>query len=261
MLICNDKSDPKTLLEEIMALRPWRKGPFEISQIKIDSEWDSSIKWDLVKNATPLKDKVVADVGCNNGYYLFKMLEHGPKSLVGFDPGVLVKKQFEFLAPFFDKEKKIIYESLGVEDLHEKYPNAFDVIFCLGVLYHRKSPLETLKALYHALKIKGELVLDTLIIDSPLDIALCPKKTYAKMKNVYFIPSVSTLKGWCERVGFENFEVLSVSKTTPKEQRKTDFILGQSLEDFLDKTDPSKTLEGYDAPLRGYFKMLKPSKR
>ncbi|MDO7827516.1 DUF1698 domain-containing protein, partial [Helicobacter pylori] len=53
MLIYNDKINPKTLLEEIMALRPWRKGPFEISQIKIDSEWDSSIKWDLVKNATP----------------------------------------------------------------------------------------------------------------------------------------------------------------------------------------------------------------
>ncbi|WP_104761508.1 tRNA 5-methoxyuridine(34)/uridine 5-oxyacetic acid(34) synthase CmoB [Helicobacter cetorum] len=257
MLICNDKLNPKALLEEIMALRPWRKGPFEISGVKIDSEWDSSIKWDLIKNATNLKDKVVADVGCNNGYYLFKMLDYKPKSLIGFDPGILVKKQFEFLAPFFDKENKIIYEPLGVEYLEEKYSNAFDVVFCLGVLYHRKSPLDTLKSLFLSLKSQGELILDTLIFDSPLDIALCPKKTYAKMKNTYFIPSISALKGWCERVGFKDFETISVLKTTPKEQHKTDFILGQSLEDFLDKKDSSKTLEGYPAPLRGYFKMRK----
>ncbi len=68
------------------ALRPWRKGPFDIFNTFIDSEWKSFIKYNLLEPHFDLKDKCVADIGCNNGYYLFKMLKHKPKKLVGFDP-------------------------------------------------------------------------------------------------------------------------------------------------------------------------------
>ncbi len=73
-------------------MMPWRKGPFEIFGTFIDTEWQSNIKYNLLRKHFNLKDKRVADIGCNNGYYLFRMQEDKPKSLVGFDPSPLYKK-------------------------------------------------------------------------------------------------------------------------------------------------------------------------
>ena len=41
--------------------------------------------------------------------------------------------------------------------------------------------------------------------------------------------------------------------TTTEEQRKTELMITESLEDFLDPTDPTKTIEGYQAPTRAVF--------
>jgi tRNA (mo5U34)-methyltransferase len=43
---------------------------------------------------------------------------------------------------------------------------------------------------------------------------------------------------------------VDISTTTPTEQRRTDWIDGQSLSDFLDPHNPCKTVEGYPAPVR-----------
>ena len=56
------------------SLMPWRKGPFQIGDIFIDSEWQSFIKYNMLQKHFNLKDKVVADVVCNNVYYMFRML-------------------------------------------------------------------------------------------------------------------------------------------------------------------------------------------
>ncbi|WP_163499491.1 tRNA 5-methoxyuridine(34)/uridine 5-oxyacetic acid(34) synthase CmoB [Helicobacter suis] len=240
------------LYKEAFSLRPWRKGPFYFKQGKkefcIDSEWKSYIKWDLIKNVN-LCGLDIADVGCNNGYYLFCMYKQNPQSLTGFDPSPLYRQQFNFLNHLL--QLPIIYESLGVEDLRT-YKKRFDVIFCLGVLYHRKDPHSTLKSLYIGLKKGGTLVLDTLIFESHLEIALCPK-TYAKMSNVYFIPSIKALQNWAFKAGFQDFKLLAIKPTTIEEQRKTPWIEGLSLESFLDPKDASKSIEGYPAPCRGYF--------
>lgn len=234
------------------ALKPWRKGPFQIDKLYIDSEWKSFMKWNLLTPHINLNQKDVADIGCNNGYYMFQMLSHNPASLTGFDPYALFKCQFDFINHF--AKTSIQYELLGVEHL-EFYPQKFDVIFCMGVLYHRIDPIGTLKTLYKSLKSGGEAILDTLILDTQEQIALCPQKSYAKMSNTYFIPSPSALSGWCERAGFESVELFATSKTQTNEQRKTQWIDTMSLENFLDPKDENLTIEGYQAPFRGYFKL------
>jgi len=235
-----------------LSLRSWRKGPFRINELLIDSEWRSFIKYNLLRPHFCLTDKKVADIGCNNGYYLFRMLKDKPKKLVGFDPTALFWMQFLFLNHFAKSE--IIYELLGVEHLSE-YGEKFDTIFCLGVLYHRSDPISTLKSLYQGLNKNGELFLDTFMIDGADEIALCPKNTYSKISNIYFIPTYKTLENWCKRAGFSNVELLHIKKTDFEEQRKTEWILGESLEDFLDPDDSSRTIEGYPAPKRVYVKV------
>jgi len=235
-------------------MKPWRKGPFKIGPLYIDSEWRSFIKYNLLEPHFNLKDKIVADVGCNNGYYMFRMLKQKPKRLVGFDPSALNLMQFNFINRFV--KANIIYELLGIEHI-EFYEHKFDTIFCLGVLYHRSDPISALKALYRSLNKDGELFLDTFMIDGEDDICLTPKERYSKIPNIYFIPTINALKNWCNRAGFKNIEVLEIKKTDLNEQRKTEWIDSQSLNDFLDPNNPNLTVEGYPAPKRVYIKATK----
>ena len=246
--------EQEIILQTAKSLIPWRKGPFKIFDLEIDSEWQSNIKYNLIRPFFDLKDKVVADIGCNNGYYMFRMLEDKPKRLIGFDPSPLTLHQFEFINHFVKSD--IVYEMLGVEHL-EFYNHKFDFIFMLGVLYHRADPVGTLKSLARGLNSKGEILIDTFMIDGDEELCLTPNKRYSKIPNIYFIPTIPALKNWLERAGFEHIEVLATTVTTSEEQRKTIWSFDQSLEDFLDENDKTKTVEGYPAPKRVYVKARK----
>jgi len=248
------KEDTVQIRETALLMKPWRKGPFRINDLFIDSEWQSQIKYNLLEPHFDLKDKIVGDIGCNNGYYLFRMLSQKPKKLIGFDPSAIYYSQFMFLDHFIKSD--IVYELLGVEHV-EFYEHKFDTLFCLGVLYHRSDPVAMLKSLFKGLNKGGELILDTFMIDGEAEMCLTPKDRYSKIPNIYFVPTVNALKNWCLRAGFESVEVLEIMKTDLNEQRKTEWIDTQSLEDFLDPDDPEKTIEGYPAPKRVYIKAIK----
>jgi len=254
-IITIDAALSKEQKEQIDAIarqmKPWRKGPFKLFDTFIDSEWNSAIKYNLLEPYFDLKDKCIADIGCNNGYYMFRMLAQNPTKIVGFDPSPLCLTQFDFINHFVKSD--IRYELLGIEHV-EFYPEKFDTIFCLGVLYHRPNPVGALKALKKSLNKDGELFLDTFMIDGDDEIALTPNKTYSKIPNIYFVPTIPALKNWCMRAGFKEFEVLEIKKTEVNEQRKTDWIPGQSLDNFLDENDPNYTVEGYPAPKRVYIR-------
>ena len=250
--------DEANIYSSAKTVWPWRKGPFQVSKTFIDSEWRSYIKYDLLRPYFNLKNKIVGDIGCNNGYYLFRMMEDKPKQLIGFDPSAIPYCQFKFLDHFI--QSGIKFELLGVEHV-EYYEHKFDILFCLGVLYHRADPIGSLKSLYKGLNFGGELILDTFMIDGEDEICLTPKKRYSKIPNIYFIPTINALKNWCYRAGFAEIEVLEVAKTELNEQRKTEWINTQSLDDFLDNEDNSKTVEGYPAPKRVYIKAKKIKKK
>jgi len=248
------EEDAKQIEETARLMLPWRKGPFQINDLFIDSEWQSQIKYNLLEPHFDLKDKIVGDIGCNNGYYLFRMLSHKPKKLIGFDPSAIYYSQFQFIDHFIKSD--IVYELLGVEHV-EFYEHKFDILFCLGVLYHRADPVGMLKSLFKGLNKGGELILDTFMIDGEEEVCLTPRERYSKIPNIYFVPTVNALKNWCLRAGFESVEVLEIKKTDLNEQRKSEWINTQSLEDFLDPNDPNKTVEGYPAPKRVYIKAYK----
>lgn len=236
-----------------LALKPWRKGPFRVNELFIDSEWQSFVKFNLLKPyLSALSGKVVADIGCNNGYYLFKMLEFSPQKLVGFDPSIRAFLQFRLLNALV--KTPINYELLGVESVPD-YAHKFDIIFCLGVIYHRSDPVKMLKQVKSSLNKGGMVFLDTLYIDDEREIALVPRQTYSKIANIYFVPSVLALRNWCERAGFSHFELLAKKTTDAFEQRQTAWSEGYSLQDFLDPANSALTCEGYPAPKRVYVRL------
>ena len=242
------------VVEVAKSLKPWRKGPFQIGDLFIDSEWRSQIKYSIIQPHLNIENQIVGDIGCNNGYYMFRMLEERPKKIVGFDPSPLFRTQFDFIDSFI--ESGIEYELLGVEHL-QYYGIEFDTLLALGILYHRSDPIATLKSLRQGLKKGGTLILDTFYIEGDEEYCLFPKNRYSKIPNIYFVPTIPALENWIERAKFSNFEVIGKYPTTTQEQRKTDWIDGESLDNFLDPLDSSKTVEGYPAPKRVYVKVTK----
>ncbi|WP_456404964.1 tRNA 5-methoxyuridine(34)/uridine 5-oxyacetic acid(34) synthase CmoB [Hydrogenimonas sp.] len=240
-------------IEEVARMmKPWRKGPFDLFGVHIDSEWRSFVKYNLLRPYLDLEEKRVADVGCNNGYYMFRMLEFSPASILGVDPSPLFFSQFELLNRYI-RSDRLRYEMLGIEHM-PGYADMFDTVLCLGVLYHRSDPIVALKSLKRSLKRGGELILDTFMIEGDESICLVPESTYSKISNVHFVPTVAALENWCKKAGFERFEVLETVKTEPQEQRKTEWIDGESLQEFLDPENRELTVEGYPAPKRVYIR-------
>jgi tRNA (mo5U34)-methyltransferase len=246
-------------IEELLRqLHPWRKGPYNIHGVHIDTEWRSDMKWRRLCGAIqPLAGKTVLDVGCGNGYHAWRMLGAGAGLVVGIDPTLLSVVQFHAMKHFMGPQWPVHVLPLGIEQVPAGLA-AFDTVFSMGILYHRRSPLDHLMELRGLLKSGGELVLETLVIEGEEGRVLLPENRYAQMRNVWFIPTPATLLVWLKRCGFRNVRVLDASLTTPEEQRSTDWMRFQSLPDFLDPDDSQKTCEGYPAPRRGIFLAERP---
>lgn len=243
---------PKDLdqLRHVLAqLKPWRKGPFDLFGTRIDSEWDSAQKWNRVApHLAPLTDHKILDVGSSNGYYLLRMAAANPRLVLGIEPYWAYYAQFLALQHYVDLPH--IYNlPLRLEAL-PAMPAWFDTIFCMGILYHRRSPLATLASLKKQLAPGGQLILETLILHGDAETALCPRHRYACMRNVYFIPTVACLENWLLGCGFHDIRCVDITPTTSQEQRKTDWIDSDSLDAFLDPNDNRMTKEGYPAPVR-----------
>lgn len=241
----------KRLENLLKKFKPWRKGPYHIHGLHIDTEWRSDFKWDrLAPHISNLSNRYVLDIGCGSGYHLWRMRGAGAKFVVGIDPTQLFLMQFNAVK-HFAQDDNVNLLPLGVENLPEL--KAFDTVFAMGVLYHRRSPIDFIYQLKSQLAKGGELVLETLVVDGDINTVLVPGERYAKMRNVWFLPSCDAMVAWLERCGFKDVKVVNTDVTALDEQRKTDWIDTESLEDFLDPNDPTKTIEGYPAPKRAIF--------
>jgi tRNA (mo5U34)-methyltransferase len=241
----------KRLENLLKKLKPWRKGPYHLHGVEIDTEWRSDFKWErLLPHISDLSGRSVLDIGCGSGYHLWRMRGAGANFVVGIDPTQLFLMQFLAIKHYLGDDKVNLLP-LGVEQLPPL--NAFDSVFAMGVLYHRRSPIDFIYQLKSQLKTGGELILETLIIEGDENTVLLPGDRYAKMRNVWFLPSGKAMCLWLERCGFKNVRMVNQEQTSQDEQRKTDWIDTQSLADFLDPNDPNKTIEGYPAPLRAIF--------
>jgi tRNA (mo5U34)-methyltransferase len=242
----------------LRALHPWRKGPFALHGLRIDTEWRSDLKWQrLAPHIASLEGRAVLDVGAGNGYYGWRMIGEGARLVIGIDPTWLFLAQFAAVRRFLGSGYPLFLLPLGIESVP---PNLefFDTVFSMGVLYHRRSPLDHLLELRGALRPGGELVIESLVVDGGADSVLLPGERYAKMRNVWFIPSVLALEGWLRRCGFESIRTVDVTPTTSDEQRRTDWMTFESLADFLDPDDPRSTVEGYPAPVRAVLVAQRP---
>ena len=245
------------VIARLQAFHPWRKGPYNFFGIEIDTEWRSDWKWErLLPHIQPLAGRRVLDVGCGNGYHGWRMRGAGAELVLGIEPFLVSVLQFQVMQRYLcDPQHHVI--PIGIEDVP---PNlaCFDSVFSMGVLYHRRSPLDHLFELKGCLRPGGELILETLIVEGDKETIFMPQGRYAKMRNVWFLPSIAAMTLWLKRCGFTDIACVDTDRTSREEQRSTGWMHFESLADFLDPDDAEKTIEGHPAPLRAIFTATRP---
>jgi len=240
--------NPERLQQQLLNLHPWRKGPLELAGVRIDTEWRSDWKWERLRPHLDLNGQRILDIGCGNGYFGLRMLAAGAKLVIGIDPTMVFIMQWLVMQKLCPGLKNFVLP-LGIEHLPTNTPG-FDSVFSMGVLYHRRNPVEHLELLKKLTLPGGQIVLETLVLEGETQKILKPAGRYARMRNVHAIPTLTVLQNWLEQAGLSSAMVLDVSKTTIDEQRTTDWMTFESLRECLDVKNPAVTVEGHPAPIR-----------
>jgi len=250
--------DRRRLEHALEALIPWRKGPFDIVGTRVDCEWRSDLKWArLAAHVQPLAGRTVLDVGTGSGYHLWRMRGAGAAFVLGIEPGLLFATQFELLARLV-RDPAVQLLPLTLDTLPAPMA-AFDSVFSMGVLYHRRDHAAHLAELHAALRPGGELVLETLISPSGDDDELAIDGRYARMRNVHAMPSASRVLRWLVEAGFVDVRLVTVDVTGTDEQRRTGWMPFDSLADALDPHDPALTIEEHPRPRRALMLAIRPA--
>ena len=245
-----ESSDPTgSLRADLVQLNPWRIGPYHLCGVDVDAEWRSNMKWDRIASTVYFDGAKVLDVGCNNGYFGFRALDAGAQWVMGVEPFLLYIVQHEIFRRYLTNPAAIGVMPIKAAEIPADL-KVFDVALSMGVLYHRKNPIGHLETLQGCLRKRGQLILETMAIDSESEDVIVPKDKFAKMRGIWFMPTVGMLKLWLRRTGFAEIKVVDVSVTDANEQRKTEFMPFESLSDFLDPKNEGLTIEGYQAPVR-----------
>ena len=246
--LITDCSELHQSLEELI---PWRKGPFSLFGINLDAEWRCDMKWRrLQPHIADLQGRRILDIGCNNGYFLLRMLGAGADLALGVEPSWLSHWQFLAVTRTMETEHPAWMIPTRFEELPD---GTFDSVFLMGVLHHQRKPHAHIQQLRRRLEPGGELVLETLIVEDAPNGQLEISNRYASMQNVYMLLTPWRIEEELRTAGFRKVRQVNQTRTTHKEQRRTDWMLYKSLEDALDGRDAKLTKEGYPAPVRAIF--------
>ena len=254
-----DIKDNDEIERLLLELIPWRKGPFRINDIFIDSEWDSSKKWKRFQKLNlDLDGKSILDVGSGNGYYAFRMVGMGADKVLCLEPNLVHVSQFSAINHFVNSEKiRMIPGRLEESGLAN---SKFDVIFSMGLLYHQRNPFEHLNNLKDLLADNGKLVLETIISPKDCGIALEPSNgKYASMPNVHFVHTDNGCKSIFRNLSLQVHAESDLAVTNDNEQRSTKWMPFKSFESALNLQNKSITIEGYPAPKRKFYLLGKAS--
>lgn len=246
----------QALKDALMQLHPWRKGPFRFAGVSIDAEWCSHLKWQrLAPICAFLPNARVLDVGCGNGYYGWRMLAAGASRVIGVDHNPLCAAQHLAIQRYLKDSRNLVLP-LALSEVPSAW-REFDLVFSMGVLSHSRNPLSHLGMLYPKLREGGTLVIESLVVGEGTG-ELRPADRYGRMRNVWRLPGATRLQSWLEEAGFVEIQLISVTRTTPDEQRRSAWMRFDSLAESLDLKDSTRTLEGYPAPRRALLTARRP---
>ena len=109
-----------------------------------------------------LKGKRVLDLGCNSGFWSLSAIQQGADYVLGIDARQIFMEQANFVFEVNEIEKKrYSFIAKDLFDIDFREFGAFDIVLCLGLLYHVCKPVLLMERI-------AEVNNDILVIDTNL---------------------------------------------------------------------------------------------
>jgi SAM-dependent methyltransferase len=107
-----------------------------------------------------LAGKRILDLGCNAGFWSLLAIQHGCARVVGIDGRQMHVDQANFVFSVHEiPADRFAFIQANVFDIDFKSLGSFDIVFCLGLLYHVSKPMELIEKIASASS-------DILVIDT-----------------------------------------------------------------------------------------------
>lgn len=178
-------------------------------------------KLTIIRLPVDLKGKKVLDVGAWDGFFSFEcerrgaevlaidtvMWKEGPTFDVGRNKEVYHtgKKGFDFAKKIL--KSKVESKKIEVVDISKETVGEFDVVLCLGIMYHMEEPFRMIKAM-------ADVTKDLLILETHIDLteierpvlAFYPGKEVNNDPGTWFGPNPLCVEAMLKAAGFKEVE-------------------------------------------------------
>jgi tRNA (mo5U34)-methyltransferase len=165
-----------------------------------------------IKLPPSLDGKTVLDVGAWDGFYSFEMERRGAGRVLATDsfswsgPGWGTKASFELARRALGSNVEDL--DIDVMDLSAERVGRFDIVLCLGVLYHLRHPLLALERLFD---VTGEI----LVLETEVDLlwqrrpaaAFYPGNELCGDESNWWGPNPKAVVGMLQASGFRRVEI------------------------------------------------------
>jgi len=167
---------------------------------------DSESKLQQLGISASLTGKTVLDIGAWDGFFSFTAEKRGAKKVIAVD--IPIQKGFKVAKQILVSQ--VIPVEINVLNIGPENIGTFDLVLCLGVLYHLKHPLMALERIF-------SVTADQLILETYVDMLDCDRPAMA------FYPGTelnNDPSNWCgpnpamviamlKTVGFRKAEIYS----------------------------------------------------
>lgn len=149
-----------------------------------------------------LTGKTVLDVGCSDGLFSFECERRGAKSICAIDnwSGGKVTSPKGFTTAHQLLRSKVNYFEADLLALDTDALGQFDIVLCLGVVYHLHHPLLGLEQL--AKLTRGTLYLESEVVSGDISTMQFVKGAYHGDAGTWWLPTIKCLVEMAEASGF-----------------------------------------------------------
>jgi tRNA (mo5U34)-methyltransferase len=212
----DDRSiDPQTLRAEVEQIRWWH--PIDLGGGLVTPGIDvTPARLAEIRMPDDLTGLSVLDIGAWDGFFSFEAERRGARRVLATDSfcwdggGWGTKKGFDLARRALGS--RVEDKWIEVLNLSPETVGTFDVVLCLGILYHMKHPLLALEKV--ASVTTGQLIMQTqvdmLAVGRPA-MAFYPGNELGGDPTNWFAPNPAALTAMLELVGFQKIEILSKS--------------------------------------------------
>lgn len=130
-----EKTQVKLMMK--YGLKPYQPDPFDLfNNVTTDRDTKGTIdKWVLIEEHLPKEAYTALDIGCNIGYYSFKMAQGGADHVLGIDierGPLLIAEKLKLLG----RVGNVGFCTLAIEQKNVGLLGQYDVILFLSVFHH-----------------------------------------------------------------------------------------------------------------------------